>query len=57
MIKIAIYVHTQNIKTPKSQGVINNLSNNHEIGTYIIQECTGDSLAYRTTIMRLMIRS
>ena len=25
-------------------------------GTYIIQECTGDENAYRTSIMRLMIK-
>lgn len=32
------------------------LSNEYEIGTYIIQECTGDDSAYRTTIMRLIIQ-
>lgn len=32
------------------------LSKEHEIGTYIIQECTGDDSAYRTTIMRLIIQ-
>lgn len=31
------------------------LSDSYEIGTYIIQECTGDDSAYRTTIMRLII--
>lgn len=35
---------------------IDNLSSSHEIGTYIIQECTGDDSAYRTTIMRLIIK-
>lgn len=35
---------------------IENLSKTHEIGTYIIQECTGDESAYRTTIMRLIIK-
>ena len=34
---------------------IEHLSTTHEIGTYIIQECTGDESAYRTTIMRLII--
>lgn len=28
----------------------------YEVGEYIIQECTGDETAYRTTIMRLMIK-
>ncbi len=31
------------------------LSKTYDIGTYIIQECTGDDSAYRTTIMRLII--
>lgn len=35
---------------------IKQLSEKYEIGTYIIQECTGDESAYRTTIMRLIIR-
>lgn len=35
---------------------INNLSQKYEVGTYIIQECTGDDSAYRTTIMRLIIK-
>ena len=35
---------------------INNLSSKYELGTYIIQECTGDDSAYRTTIMRLIIK-
>lgn len=35
---------------------IKKLSGTHEIGTYIIQECTGDESAYRTSIMRLMIK-
>lgn len=35
---------------------INDLSSNYEVGTYIIQECTGDDSAYRTTIMRLIIK-
>ena len=35
---------------------IENLSKTHEIGTYIIQECSGDESAYRTTIMRLIIK-
>lgn len=34
---------------------ISKLSPTYEIGTYIIQECTGDESAYRTTIMRLII--
>lgn len=34
---------------------IKDLSSKYEIGTYIIQECTGDDSAYRTTIMRLII--
>lgn len=34
---------------------ISKLSPTYEIGTYIIQECTGDDSAYRTTIMRLII--
>ena len=35
---------------------IQTLSTTHELGTYIIQECTGDESAYRTTIMRLLIK-
>lgn len=35
---------------------INTLSETYEPGTYIIQECTGDESAYRTSIMRLMIK-
>ena len=35
---------------------ITQLSNEYEIGTYIIQECTSDDSAYRTTIMRLIIQ-
>lgn len=35
---------------------INTLSNNYKPGTYIIQECTDDESAYRTSIMRLMIK-
>lgn len=35
---------------------ISQLSSTYEIGTYIIQECTGDDSAYRTTIMRLIIQ-
>ena len=35
---------------------IDELSSTYEIGTYIIQECTGDDSAYRTTIMRLIIK-
>ena len=34
---------------------INDLSPSYNLGTYIIQECTGDDSAYRTTIMRLII--
>lgn len=34
---------------------INSLSAEYEVGSYIIQECTGDKSAYRTTIMRLII--
>jgi len=34
---------------------IEKLSGDHDYGTYIIQECTGDDSAYRTTIMRLII--
>lgn len=32
------------------------LSENYKPGDYIIQECTGEDSAYRTSIMRLMIR-
>ena len=35
---------------------INTLSEIYEPGAYIIQECTGDESAYRTSIMRLMIK-
>ena len=35
---------------------LEDLSKTYEVGTYIIQECTGDDSAYRTTIMRLIIR-
>ncbi len=35
---------------------INTLSEKYEPGAYIIQECTGDETAYRTSIMRLMIK-
>lgn len=35
---------------------IEELSETYEPGNYIIQECTGDESAYKTTIMRLMIR-
>lgn len=35
---------------------IDTLSGKYEVGTYIIQECSGDESAYRTSIMRLMIR-
>lgn len=34
---------------------IEDLSPDYAIGNYIIQECTGDESAYRTTIMRLII--
>lgn len=34
---------------------IDDLAPTHEVGSYIIQECTGDESAYRTTIMRLII--
>ena len=34
---------------------IRDLTPTYEVGSYIIQECTGDESAYRTTIMRLMI--
>lgn len=27
----------------------------YEVGTYLIQECTGDNSAYTTTVMRLMM--
>lgn len=37
------------------QEVIEKLSSDYEVGSYIIQECTGDESAYRTTIMRLII--
>lgn len=35
---------------------ITDLSPNYNLGTYIIQECTGDDCAYRTNIMRFMIK-
>lgn len=35
---------------------LNALSETFEPGSYIIQECTGDESAYRTSIMRLMIK-
>lgn len=38
------------------QDAITDLSSTHELGSYIIQECTGDESAYRTTIMRLIIK-
>lgn len=34
---------------------ISDLAPNYAVGSYIIQECTGDESAYRTTIMRLII--
>lgn len=34
---------------------IDDLTPKYEIGSYIIQECTGNESAYRTTIMRLII--
>ena len=34
---------------------ISDLTPTYEVGSYIIQECTGDDSAYRTTIMRLII--
>lgn len=34
---------------------IGDLTPKYEVGSYIIQECTGDESAYRTTIMRLII--
>lgn len=27
-----------------------------QLGTYLIQECTGDNSAYTTTVMRMMIK-
>lgn len=35
---------------------LDSLSPKYEVGSYIIQECTGDDSAYRTTIMRLVIK-
>lgn len=35
---------------------IDELSTTYKLGTYIIQECTDDDSAYRTTIMRLIIK-
>ena len=34
---------------------ISDLTPTYEVGSYIIQECTGEESAYRTTIMRLII--
>ena len=34
---------------------ISDLTPTYEVGSYVIQECTGDESAYRTTIMRLII--
>jgi len=33
---------------------VNTLSENYKPGYYIIQECTGEDSAYRTSIMRLI---
>lgn len=38
------------------QDAISDLSDNYELGSYIIQECTGDESDYRATILRLIIR-
>lgn len=38
------------------QDAISDLTPKYEVGTYIIQECTCDDSAYRTTIMRLIIK-
>lgn len=35
---------------------VNDLTGKYKVGDYIIQECTGDDSAYRTTIMRLIIK-
>lgn len=35
---------------------IDALKDKYEVGTYIIQECSNDESAYRTSIMRLQIR-
>ena len=35
---------------------VDDLSKTYKPGDYIIQECTGEDSAYRTSIMRLMIR-
>lgn len=35
---------------------VNKLSNKYQVGTYIIQECTGKESAYRVDIMRLKIK-
>lgn len=35
---------------------INELSGTYELGTYIIQECTGDASAYTANILNLWIR-
>lgn len=35
---------------------ITNLFDKYKPGQYIIQECTGDDTAYKTSIMRLMIK-
>lgn len=37
------------------EDTIKDLAPAYEVGSYIIQECTGDESAYRTTIMRLII--
>ena len=44
------------VKEKYFRDAIDELSSTYEIGTYIIQECTGDDSAYRTTIMRLIIK-
>ena len=35
---------------------INELSGTYDLGTYIIQECTGDTSAYTANILNLWIR-
>lgn len=35
---------------------VKHLEPKYTFGTYIIQECTGDESAYRTTIMRLIVQ-
>lgn len=37
------------------QELLSTLSKHYKIGTYIIQECSKDKIAYHTTIMRLQI--